>query len=193
MLSLPVPYDRDWPVRFAQYQQQLCGLTQLPAQVIAHIGSTAVPGIWAKPIIDIQISVKDLNAFDLSCLNAEGFQAASEIDRDDPFPDSATAPDGWEKKYARLIRDEYRLAHIHIRQINNPNQRFALLFRDYLRADDFARDCYADFKRQVAAATAHGSNAGGSGSYLDLKDPVVKLIVHSAECWAASTGWSLPA
>ncbi len=189
MLSLPVPYDPNWPARFALYQSQLSALTNLPNSAIAHIGSTAVPGIWAKPIIDIPISVTDLDQFDLSHLNADGFQSAPEITRDDPFPDSSANPKGWEKKYARLIRDGQRLAHIHIRQIGNPNQRLALLFRDYLRADDFARDCYGDFKQQVAALTQQSSDTGGSGSYLDLKDPFVKLIAHQAERWAAQTCW----
>ena len=59
---------------------------------IDHIGSTAVEGLWAKPIIDMQIGVRDLDAFDLTALSQAGSQPAPEITGDEPFPDHC-APD----------------------------------------------------------------------------------------------------
>jgi dephospho-CoA kinase len=192
MLTLPVEYDPDWPLRFERYRDEIAGMTGVARNRIAHIGSTAVPGTWAKPIIDIQISVADLSLFDLSHLDGSGYQPVAHNDCDDPFPDACAGPAGWEKKYARLVRSDQRLAHIHIRQIGNPNHRFALLFRDFLRATPFVRDQYSDFKQTCAKLSQDTSDTGGTGDYLSLKDPFVRLIAHCSEHWATNTGWMVP-
>ena len=71
-----------------------------------------------------------------------------------------------------------------------PNQRYALLFRDYLRSSSRARSSYASYKQTLAKPVGPLSSAGGSGWYLDLKDPVFDLIADAAEKWAADVHWS---
>ncbi|MEW9920038.1 GrpB family protein [Marimonas sp. MJW-29] len=139
MLYVLVPYDPAWPDLFEALRGDIVALTGLSRGCIHHIGSTAVRGLSAKPIIDIQVGVPDLDAFDLSRLSGRGFAPAPEIDRDDPFPDERAGYGGWRKKYARLERDNRRLAHVHVRQMGAPNYRFALLMRDYLRHSEMAR------------------------------------------------------
>ena len=96
-----------------------------------HIGSTAVPNLSAKPIINIQVGVPDLSAFDPAPLGHAGIEFVANITCDDP-PTWHTSPDtGWSKAYSCLIQNGTRKAQMHIRQISAPNQRFALLFREY--------------------------------------------------------------
>jgi GrpB-like predicted nucleotidyltransferase (UPF0157 family) len=64
-----------------------------------------------------------------------------------------------------------------------PNQRYPLLFRDYLRSHEAAAAAYAAVKRQLAGLTLE------TGVYADVKDPVCDLIMVSAEEWAVRTGW----
>jgi len=68
-----------------------------------------------------------------------------------------------------------------------PNQRYPLLFRDYLRASLPARESYALVKRALARLHPDDVDA-----YYDVKDPVCDLILDAAERWAAETGWQAP-
>ncbi|MEM7189101.1 MAG: GrpB family protein [Pseudomonadota bacterium] len=192
MLLVPEEYDPAWATRFDELQAALKDATGIEAEHIQHIGSTAVEGLWAKPIIDIQIGVVDLAAFDLSTVAGAGFSPVTEITRDDPFRDGTGSETDWQKKYARCELDGKRIAHLHIRQIGNANHRFALLFRDFLRSDPETCRLYSEFKISVARLTAGESDQGGTVSYLDLKDPFVSLIACRAEDWATTTGWIAP-
>lgn len=192
MLLQPVAYDPAWPTRFKTLQAALSRATGLPGAQIAHIGSTSVPGLRAKPIIDIQIGVRDLDAFDLDSVTPAGFVPAPEITGDDPFRPAPGDAADWRKKYARREDGGRRSAHLHIRQIGHANHRLALLFRDFLRGDPETCRLYAEFKTTAARIGAAASDEGGSGVYLDLKDPFVKLVICRAEDWAARTGWRVP-
>ncbi|MEV4899627.1 GrpB family protein, partial [Nonomuraea sp. NPDC055795] len=66
----------------------------------------------------------------------------------------------------------------------SPNDRLALLFRDWFRAHPLAVPAYADFKRRLAGAVRE------TGEYADVKDPVVDLVIVVAERWADETGWT---
>lgn len=190
MLRAPVSYDPDWPLLFGELQSELRLATGLDA--VFHIGSTAVPGLIAKPIIDMQLGVTSLGAFDPGTLDAAGFDFAPEIDRDDAPSGYPQAPEYWRKQYARRYVDGIRVAHLHIRQFDLPNFRLALLVRDFLRADLTVAEQYGKFKKRAAAVSKHASEPGGSGAYLDLKDPFVALLIKLAETWAEQTQWTLP-
>ena len=73
--------------------------------------------------------------------------------------------------------------NLHVRLADSPNERLALLFRDWFRAHPLAVPAYAQFKQMLAEAVADG------GVYAEVKDPVVDLIIVTAEEWAATTGW----
>ena len=189
MLIEPVPYDPEWPALFERRRDRLRAVFAGTGVEISHIGSTAVPGLRAKPIIDIQIGAPDLARLDPSRLSEAGFDFAPEIDADDAPPGADDAPHLWRKLYARQTENGVRAAHLHIREIGRPNHRFALLFRDFLRADAMAAAQYGAFKASASTIAAAASDPGGSGAYLDLKDSVVLLIARLAEAWAAETGW----
>ena len=74
--------------------------------------------------------------------------------------------------------------NLHVRLAGSPNERVALLFRDWLRAHPAAVLAYAAFKRGLADAVPD------LGAYTDVKDPVVDLVIAAAEPWASETGWS---
>jgi dephospho-CoA kinase len=73
--------------------------------------------------------------------------------------------------------------NLHVRLDGSPNERMALLFRDWFRAHPPAVPAYAAFKRSLAAATPD------IAAYSGVKDPVVDLVITVAETWATATGW----
>lgn len=178
------PYDPAWAGRGAELAATLRAAMGPLALRVEHIGSTAVPGMAAKPGYDLQVSVTDLAgaaaAFDGPLAGLGLTRSAYEQDHvpagsDDP-------PERWAKRL--WSRREAERLHLHCRRAGSPNERLALLFRDWFRAHPAAVPAYARFK-QVLAATDVGIEA-----YTDVKDPVVDLVVGVAEEWAAATGWT---
>jgi GrpB-like predicted nucleotidyltransferase (UPF0157 family) len=73
--------------------------------------------------------------------------------------------------------------NLHVRVVGSPNERLALLFRDYLRAHPAAIAAYSEFKRVLADAV------GGLEPYTEVKDPVVDVVVAAAADWASQVEW----
>lgn len=180
-----VPYDPHWPDEFKTLAQPLRARLGPLATRIDHIGSTAVPGLAAKDKIDIQITVPDFSEIEqiTAILTSLGYPAIPHIARDHR-PPGATGPDSdWEKAICSAP-PEGRPTNIHIRAAGRPNQRYPLLFRDYLRTHPVAMEAYAEIKRQLARY--HPDNLE---FYYDIKDPVCDVIIDAAEAWAQHTGW----
>jgi len=172
-----------WAAEFGVIGERLRATLGEHALRIDHIGSTAVPGLPAKNIIDIQVSVAALDAHLLAPLFARAdFVLVPERVQDHRPPGSPEPESVWRKLYFSPV--EGRPIHVHTRAAGRPNQRFALLFRDYLRAQPDAAAAYAEVKRRLAALEID------SLVYADVKDPVVDLIVQAAELWAAQTDWA---
>ena len=177
-----VSYQPTWPAEFqaiAARQRQALGVLALR---IDHIGSTSVPGLPAKDVIDVQISVAALDAAVVSALTAIGYSLFETISSDHR-PPNATGP---EEDWAKLFFDPppgQRRTHTHVRVLGRPNQRYALLFRDYLRAHPATAAAYAELKRRLAEHLADPL------MYPEVKDPAVDLIYLAAEEWAGTTGW----
>jgi dephospho-CoA kinase len=180
-----VPYDPAWPDRATALITGLREVLGPRALRIEHIGSTAIAGMAAKDVIDLQVSVADLESaardFDAP-LGAQGFQRV-------PY-EHDHVPAGLEDDPARWVKRLWsRRAHaggdvnLHVRLAGSPNERVALLFRDWLRAHPAAVPAYSAFKRDLAAAVAD------LDAYTDVKDPVVDLVIAAAETWATETGW----
>jgi GrpB-like predicted nucleotidyltransferase (UPF0157 family) len=73
--------------------------------------------------------------------------------------------------------------NLHVRVVGSPNERLALLFRDYLREHPAAVAAYAQFKLALAEAVAD------LDTYTDIKDPVVDLVIAAARQWASDVRW----
>jgi GrpB-like predicted nucleotidyltransferase (UPF0157 family) len=192
MLIPVIPYQSRWADDFRRFADALGEALGSAALRIDHIGSTSVEGLAAKPIIDIQVTVESLTVVSevSSRTVAAGFVRREEIDRDRPPPWEVNAPEEWRKAYFRTVDGAPIRAHVHCRQQGRRNQRYALLFRDYLRASARARAAYGAFKLKLAEAVGHLSEPGGTGPYLDLKDSMTDLIADAAETWAASQRWT---
>jgi len=185
-LPIIVPYQPNWPAEFqviaAVQRQALGGL----AVRIDHIGSTAVPGLPAKDVIDVQVSVAALDepavAAISAALGAIGYSRAEGLARDHRPPNASGPDEDWTKLFFRPPPSQRR-THTHVRVVGRPNQRYPLLFRDYLRAHPATAAAYAELKRRLAAGLADPQ------SYPDVKDPAVDLIYLAAEEWAVGGNW----
>lgn len=150
---------------------------------VDHIGSTAVPGLCAKDVIDIQVTVAALDGFVIECLLAAGFTQHTDVQRLDHVPPGLDGAHGNWSKLFFMQRTGARRCNIHVRQVGRPNQRYPLLLRDFLLADRQTAEAYGQLKRRLAASLADAD------AYPDVKDPAVDLIYFAAERWAAETGW----
>ena len=166
------PYDPDWPVLFGEIGRGLRGTLGLTALRIDHIGSTAVPGLAAKPVIDIQVSVGALEP-------AGQFRMPLEVAG---WTFRADNPDRT-KRYFREAAGARR-THLHVRRAGSWSEQFALLFRDYLRATPERAAEYAAHKRALAAQ--YGADRHG---YTDAKVPFFWATMQLADEWAKATGW----
>ena len=177
------PYRTDWPEAYREIAARLRAAAGEGILTVHHIGSTAVPGLAAKDVIDIQITVADLAARSEAAIEAAGFSLTRHGGDHCP-PGLALTPDDLAK---RLYNFDRRRANIHVRQAGRFNQRYPLLCRDYLRAHPGAAAAYGEIKRQLAGRFPDDVEA-----YYDIKDPVFDLIMAGAADWGAATGWSSP-
>ena len=173
------PYSERWAGDFARIAGRLRSVLGERALRIDHIGSTAVPGLDAKDRIDVQVAVADLA--DANPLGGAGLAEFAPVADHEP-PGAEPDPGQWQKRLFQSGPDE-RAANIHVRLDGRANQRYALLFRDYLRVHAEAARAYEELKRVLAR---HVSDIG---AYTDVKDPACDLIAIAAEAWAAATGW----
>ncbi len=178
-------YQPHWVDEFTQIARHIRDLVGHAAIRIDHIGSTAVPELGAKDVIDLQVTVSDLEEAGglTSPLRAAGFRQGTTFQYDVFHKKPETDPE-LRKLYMREPESERR-AHIHIRELGRFNQRFALLFRDYLRSSEDVRAEYELLKRR--AAQLFPENIDG---YLFLKDPVEHIIYEAASLWAEKVAWS---
>jgi GrpB-like predicted nucleotidyltransferase (UPF0157 family) len=177
-----VPYKDSWPAEFQEIASVMRrGLGRLALR-IDHIGSTAVPGLAAKDVIDIQITVAALDDRVILAMTALGYTQPEGIWRDHCPPTVEGAETEWHKLLFRPPPGQRR-TNTHVRMEGRANQRYALLFRDYLRAHPATTSAYAELKRRLAQHLADPQ------TYPEVKDPAVDLIYFAAEAWAEATGW----
>ena len=175
-----VEYDPTWPQQFEELAAGLRRHLGDGAVGIDHIGSTAVPGLAAKDVIDLQVAVASLADADRL---APAFERAGYVAtpyRQDHRPaGDASDPGLWQKRLWQSPPGARRV-NAHVRVAGWPNHRYALLFRDYLRAHPPAAAAYARLK--LALAERFGDDLR---AYTEVKDPACDLIMAAAEDWAA--------
>lgn len=181
VISDPNP---QWPGTFARLGANLRDLFGPTALRIDHIGSTAVPGLAAKDIIDIQITVADLDDRRI----APAMIAFGAVERFkgtyDHVPPGQVIGEDQRQKWLWYLRGS-AVANVHIRVDGCWNQRYALLCRDFLRSHPATAAAYGEVKRQLARL--FGDDAE---SYYDVKDPAFDLFMSVAEEWVSWTGWT---
>jgi GrpB-like predicted nucleotidyltransferase (UPF0157 family) len=163
-----LPYDPAWPGTFAEHADRIRRALGSVAVRVDHIGSTAVPGLVAKPIIDIDLSVRDVEdeASYLPLLIGCGYSLRVR------------------EPGHRMVRTPNRDVHVHIGGTGTDWERRHLLFRDWLREDERDRDAYAALKCRLADQSWEDMN-----EYADAKGALISEILTRAEAWATSTRW----
>jgi GrpB-like predicted nucleotidyltransferase (UPF0157 family) len=163
--------DPSWPRRFDHIRRQLADALGPAALRIDHIGSTAVPGLDAKPVIDVQVSVARLDAEDeyRSQIESLGWELR------------AREP---EHRFFRPAAGEPRTVHVHVCQAGSTWERAHLLFRDYLHAHPARAAEYVALKRQLASSLGRDRAA-----YTRSKNPFIAETLQLAAPWAQEVGW----
>lgn len=177
-------YQPHWPTEFQTLGQSLRHHLGDLATRIDHIGSTAVPQLAAKDIIDIQVTVAEL-AFPVEqAIHCAGYERVQRITGDHLPPGMENQPEQF-VKWVFKPPMSCRPVNLHVRLAGRANQRYPILFRDYLRAHPLIAQAYAQTK--MALAKHHPDD--DMAAYYDIKDPVCDIIIGGAEQWAASVDW----
>lgn len=156
VLAEPRP---DWPQQAKRLADRIRSADER-ILAVDHIGSTAVPGLPAKDVIDLQVSVSSLAEADAvaDSLASAGFPRRPGVWRDIPKP-SHPDPADWEKRLHGNA-DPGRSANVHVRVAGSPGWRFALGFRDWLRANPEMAQEYLAEKERLADLHAADSSTG---------------------------------
>jgi GrpB-like predicted nucleotidyltransferase (UPF0157 family) len=157
-----VDYDPGWPKKFEVHARIIADALDSSALRIEHIGSTSVPGLAAKPIIDILVVVPD--SADESAYLPQ-LEAAGYVLR-------VREPD-WNEH--RMFRTPERDVHVHIYSAGCPEIERNLTFRDRLRRNADDRGRYELTKRELAAKEWSDMNA-----YADAKTEVIESIIAAS-------------
>jgi GrpB-like predicted nucleotidyltransferase (UPF0157 family) len=158
-----VDYDDEWPERFEKLARQVTNALGKVALSVEHIGSTAVPGLAAKPIIDMLLIVRDVadeGAF-VTPLESEGFVLRVREPRH------------------RMLRTTD--VHLHVFEPGSAEIDNYRDLRDWLRVNGADRDLYADTKKKLAQQRWSDMNY-----YADAKSSVVQQILGRAREWRAT-------
>ncbi len=171
---------RRWCARI-RHQLAAAGFGELS---VDHIGSTSVPGLAAKEVLDLQLQVPDLAVAQQDSFR-HALRAAGVVEvrpnADEPKP-WAPDPELWRKFYANGA-DPAQVVHLHIRRAGGPAAQVALQFRDWLRANPDERDAYAAMKRDVAARHPGGTEETRQ-DYVAAKEPWFDVNLPRARAWA---------
>jgi len=159
-----VPYDPSWPERFEEERAALAdAIGDWVLGGIHHVGSTSVPGLEAKPVIDILVGVRDLDesrsCFDL--LDTLGYLYA-------PYRSS-------EMHWFCKPDPSRRTHHLHLVPAGSSRFRDELVFRDYLRTHRDVAEEYGALKRRLAKEFEHDREA-----YTDAKTEFISATVQRA-------------
>jgi GrpB-like predicted nucleotidyltransferase (UPF0157 family) len=161
-------YDPAWPELFRREADRIRAALGERTLQIEHVGSTSVPGLVAKPIIDIVLVVADSADEDAYVPPLESAGYVLRI----------REPDWYEH---RVFKGPDTNVNLHVFSRGCPEIERMLLFRDWLRRDDTDRDLYERTKRELARKKWKYVQ-----NYADAKTAVVEEIVPRAEQWASS-------
>jgi GrpB-like predicted nucleotidyltransferase (UPF0157 family) len=155
-------YDPVWPERFRQEEARIRAALGRAVLSIEHIGSTSVPGLAAKPLVDILLVVED-SANEGSYLPA--LEEAGYVLR-------VREPDFDEH---RMLRTPQKDVHVHVFSAGSPEIGRYLLLRDRLRQDDGERELYARTKRELAT-----KDWPSVDHYAEAKTEIIEGIISRA-------------
>jgi GrpB-like predicted nucleotidyltransferase (UPF0157 family) len=163
MLANPVvvvDYDPSWPTTFRRLRDRLAATLGPLAVAIEHVGSTAVPGLAAKPIIDLDVVIADRTDLSAVIRRLRPLGYHHEGDLGVPGREAFTTPAGAPPH------------HLYVCAVGTPALDRHLAFRDALRADAAAADAYGDLKRTLAARLRQDR-----GAYTEAKSAFIEQVL----------------
>ncbi|AFM17349.1 dephospho-CoA kinase [Mycolicibacterium chubuense NBB4] len=188
-----VSADPRWPAQAQRILARLRTACGHRASRVDHVGSTAVPGLDAKDVIDVQVTVASLAVADelAEALRAAGYVRTS-IMRDMAKPEARSTVAEFDRaddealwgKRLYSSADPGRPTNVHVRVAGWPNQQFALLFVDWLKAEPAARAEYLELKRRIAA-----QGPASTADHAETKEPWLVDAYRRAWAWADASGW----
>ena len=186
-LAAPPTPPRTWAVQAEAILGRLRRAGGALVRSADHIGSTSVPGLAAKDVLDLQLGVPDLAVADelAEVLSDAGFPRLPGHWFDSPKDGLAQPGAAWDKRF-HANADPGRAVNLHVRVAGGPGWRYALLCRDWLRADDQARNRYQRHKQQLAAGAAN------TREYAEAKEPWFDRSWPELRAWAEHAGWAPP-
>jgi len=157
-------YNSDWPRQFDEERQVLEAVFAGTEAVIEHVGSTAVPGLGAKPVLDVLVGVRALAEVEarIQALEAAGYEYVQKHEQQLP-----------NRRYFHKPRHKPRTVHLHCVVKGSDFWIQHLAFRDYLRAHPGTASTYYNLKRELAAHLPRSE-------YTDAKSSFIKTVVASA-------------
>jgi GrpB-like predicted nucleotidyltransferase (UPF0157 family) len=165
-----VPHDPSWADEFSRVSAEVCPAFGPNLVALHHVGSTSIPGIYAKPIIDMVAAVRDVSAVDQ--LNGR-FESLGFV------PKGEFGIPG-RRYFYRNDASGVRTHQIHTFEADSIGVARHLAFRDFLIAHPQIASSYSDLKRRMAAAHPEDIEA-----YMDGKDSFIKDVEAKALVWAA--------
>lgn len=177
-----VPSDPTWAEQAARVCARIAAVAEHRAQRVDHIGSTAVPGLDAQDVLDVQVVVGNP---EIAQQLASALAGVGLVWRGGDRSDEAADGTAWDKELATSA-DPGRHVDCHVRSVDSPVWREAMLLRDWLRADAEARNDYAELKRTLAAQQSEDP-----GAYDRTKAALLHAAQQRAEGWARASGWAV--
>ena len=163
-----VAYDPEWPLAFSVERARIAEALGTIAVRIDHNGSTAVPGLAAKPVIDIQVSVLQLHPIDAYAQRLVDLGYVHVPDSDDSFCPFFHKPAAWPHTH-----------HVHVVASGGAEERRTIAFRDYLcEHADVARE-YEELKRTLASSHRE-IDVSSREAYAVAKTAFVTAVTHRA-------------
>ena len=170
-----------WRSEFDQLAAAVHLLNLSPMGAIEHIGSTSVPGLVAKDVTDVQVRVPLLEQrWVIDQFSSAGFRYRLE-----EWNNVELTREGPVEKLVFGPRAGARRSNINVRTEGSKGARDALLFRDFFRGDDDAREEWGTFKQSILHATPEIDLA----TYGQAKQPAWHQLMVSADDWADEQGW----
>jgi GrpB-like predicted nucleotidyltransferase (UPF0157 family) len=158
-------YQDSWPQQFLQVAELLHALFPMPGAVVEHVGSTSIPGLCAKPVLDVALGVwalRDAEAA-IPAFSSAGFTYRPEYEN--AIPD---------RRYFVKSEDTSLRVHLHAVVLGGLLWQQHLHFRNQLRRETRLREEYADLKRRLAIV-----HAKSKAAYTEAKAPFMRKVLSS--------------
>jgi len=163
-----VDYDPRWPTIYSKEKDRILSVVGNKVAAIEHVGSPAISGLGAKPIIDIMVAVRQLSDAKecIEPLRSIGYEYVPEYEKELP-----------ERRYFRKGPEGVRNKHFHLHMVQHGGDFWKrhLMFRGYLRCHPEVAQQYCELKRKLAEKHALDREA-----YTDAKTPFIESILTQA-------------